>query len=122
MCYLPVDDAVALMPKAPSPSPVKNLTYIYEENLSRETEFGGSEFGGYPTLAHRADSYDIRESMNVHCGYALFSSLNFLLQIFPSYLFVLEFFLIIIMFNTLTGVFLRSHVFLWFHCGICICS
>lgn len=69
VCYLPVEDAVALMPKVPSPSPVKNLTYIYEENLSRDTEFGGSEFGGYPTLAHRADSYDIRESMNVHCGF-----------------------------------------------------
>lgn len=68
-----MEEAVALMPKVPSPSPVlKNLTYIYEENLSRETEFGGSEFGGYPTLAQRNDSYDIRESMSVHCGYVLF--------------------------------------------------
>lgn len=57
------------MPKVPSYSPVlQNLTYIYEENLSRETEFGGSEFGGYPTLKQRSDSYDIRESMSVHCG------------------------------------------------------
>ncbi|XP_062096141.1 probable hexosyltransferase MUCI70 [Humulus lupulus] len=70
VCYLPVEEAVALMPKVPSPSPVlKNLTYIYEENLSRETEFGGSEFGGYPTLAQRTDSYDIRESMSMHCGF-----------------------------------------------------
>lgn len=61
------------MPKVPSFSPVlKNLTYIYEENLSRETEFGGSDFGGYPTLSQRTDSYDIRESMSVHCGYVLF--------------------------------------------------
>ncbi|KAL6197162.1 hypothetical protein ACLB2K_032774 [Fragaria x ananassa] len=70
VCYLPVEEAIALMPKVPSFSPVlKNLTYIYEENLSRETEFGGSDFGGYPTLKQRSDSYDIRESMSVHCGF-----------------------------------------------------
>ncbi|KAM1235525.1 hypothetical protein ACFX13_005058 [Malus domestica] len=70
VCYLPVEEAIALMPKVPSYSPVlKNLTYIYEENLSRKTEFGGSEFGGYPTLKQRSDSYDIRESMSVHCGF-----------------------------------------------------
>ncbi|MBA0587467.1 hypothetical protein Gorai_000595, partial [Gossypium raimondii] len=58
------------MPKVPSFSPViKNLTYIFEENLNRETEFGGSDFGGYPTLKQRNDSYDIRESMNMHCGF-----------------------------------------------------
>ncbi|XWS18397.1 hypothetical protein CRYUN_Cryun32bG0040100 [Craigia yunnanensis] len=68
--YLPVEEAVALMPKVPSFSPVlKNLTYIYDENLNKETEFGGSDFGGYPTLKQRDDSYDIRESMNVHCGF-----------------------------------------------------
>ncbi|KAM1045808.1 hypothetical protein FF1_036711 [Malus domestica] len=70
VCYLPVEEAIALMPKVPSYSPVlKNLTYIYEENLSRDTEFGGSDFGGYPTLKQRNDSYDIRESMSVHCGF-----------------------------------------------------
>ncbi|XP_061375593.1 probable hexosyltransferase MUCI70 [Gastrolobium bilobum] len=70
VCYLPVNEAIALMPKFPSPSPVlKNLTFIYEENLSRDGEFGGSDFGGYPTLRQRNDSFDIRESMNVHCGF-----------------------------------------------------
>ncbi|KAF5728682.1 F3H9.11 protein isoform 1 [Tripterygium wilfordii] len=70
VCYLPVDEAIALMPEASSFSPVlKNLTYIYEEKLNRETEFGGSEFGGYPSLSQRSDSYDIRESMSVHCGF-----------------------------------------------------
>lgn len=69
VCYLPVEEAIALMPNSPSFSPVlKQLTYIHEENLSR-SEFGGSEFGGYPSLLQRNDSYDIRESMNVHCGY-----------------------------------------------------
>ncbi|XP_058763568.1 probable hexosyltransferase MUCI70 [Vicia villosa] len=70
VCYLPVDEAIGLMPEYPSPSPVlKNLTFIYEENLSRDGEFGGSDFGGYPTLAQRNDSFDIRESMCVHCGF-----------------------------------------------------
>ncbi|CAA0825285.1 Protein of unknown function (DUF616 [Striga hermonthica] len=69
VCYLPVEDAVALMPNASSFSPVlKNLTYIHEETLTK-SEFGGSEFGGYPSLEMRNDSYDIRESMSVHCGF-----------------------------------------------------
>ncbi|KAK7327875.1 hypothetical protein VNO77_21968 [Canavalia gladiata] len=70
VCYLPVDEAIALMPKFPSPSPVLgNLTYMYEETLSRDGEFGGSDFGGYPTLRQRNESFDIRESMRVHCGF-----------------------------------------------------
>lgn len=72
VCYLPVDEAIGLMPKFPSPSPVlKNLTFTYEEKekLSRDGEFGGSDFGGYPTLRQRNDSFDIRESMCVHCGF-----------------------------------------------------
>ncbi|XP_057463714.1 probable hexosyltransferase MUCI70 isoform X2 [Actinidia eriantha] len=69
VCYLPVEEAIALMPNSPSFSPVlKQLTYIHEENLSR-SEFGGSEFGGYPSLMQRNDAYDIRESMSVHCGF-----------------------------------------------------
>ncbi|KAL0407373.1 UNVERIFIED_CONTAM: hypothetical protein Slati_4051200 [Sesamum latifolium] len=68
VCYLPLEDAVALMPNAPSFSPVlKDLTYVHEEKLSK-SEFGGSDFGGYPSLKQRSDSYDIRESMSVHCG------------------------------------------------------
>ncbi|KAH1054961.1 hypothetical protein J1N35_033026 [Gossypium stocksii] len=69
VCYIPLEDAIALMPRIPSFSPVVNLTYVYEENLNKETEFGGSDFGGYPTLKQRDDSYDIRESMNLHCGF-----------------------------------------------------
>ncbi|GFQ07121.1 hypothetical protein PHJA_002856200 [Phtheirospermum japonicum] len=69
VCYLPLEDAIARMPNAPSFSPVlKNLTYIHEESLTK-SEFGGSEFGGYPSLRLRSDSYDIRESMSVHCGF-----------------------------------------------------
>ncbi|KAL0305735.1 UNVERIFIED_CONTAM: hypothetical protein Sradi_5990800 [Sesamum radiatum] len=69
VCYLPLEDAIALMPNAPSFSPVlRNLEYIHEDNLTK-SEFGGSEFGGYPSLRQRNDSYDIRESMSVHCGF-----------------------------------------------------
>ncbi|KNA09280.1 hypothetical protein SOVF_155140 [Spinacia oleracea] len=68
VCYLDQKQAIGLMPDAPSFSPVHNLTYVYEE-VSSKTEFGGSEFGGYPSLKQRDDSYDIRESMNVHCGF-----------------------------------------------------
>lgn len=77
MCYLPIEDAIALMPKAPSFSPVlKNLAYIHEESWTK-SEFGGSDFGGYPSLGQRNDSYDITESMSMHCGYdsCLLSSL-----------------------------------------------
>ncbi|KAF1861995.1 hypothetical protein Lal_00026499 [Lupinus albus] len=70
VCYLPVEEAIERMPKFPSPSPVlNNLTFIHEENLSRDGEFGGSEFGGFPTLKQRNDSYNIQESMSVHCGF-----------------------------------------------------
>ncbi|XP_071714578.1 probable hexosyltransferase MUCI70 isoform X2 [Rutidosis leptorrhynchoides] len=68
VCYLPVKDAISLMPKWPSYSPVlHNLTYIHDESLIK-SEFGGSDFGGYPTLKQRFESYDIKESMTVHCG------------------------------------------------------
>ncbi|KAF3649100.1 putative L-type lectin-domain containing receptor kinase VII.1-like isoform 1 [Capsicum annuum] len=64
VCYLPIEQAIALMPDAPSSSPgVSNLTYIREENS------GKPEFGGYPSLMQRNDSYEIRESMSVHCGF-----------------------------------------------------
>ncbi|KAK2436695.1 putative hexosyltransferase MUCI70 [Trifolium repens] len=70
VCYIPVEEAIARMPTLPSPSPVlQNLKYVYEENLSRGAEFGGSEFGGYPTLKQRNESFDVQESMSVHCGF-----------------------------------------------------
>lgn len=78
-----MEEAAALMPAVPSFSPVlKNLTYIYEETLNRETEFGGSDFGGYPTLDQRSDSYDIRESMSMHCGYGFSTFLLYLISMF----------------------------------------
>lgn len=65
-----MEEAIAVMPKSPLPSPIlNNLTYISEEYLTKGDSFGGSDFGGYPSLEQRADSYDIRESMSVHCGY-----------------------------------------------------
>ncbi|XP_077229428.1 tRNA (met) cytidine acetyltransferase, putative (DUF616) isoform X2 [Tasmannia lanceolata] len=70
VCYLPVEQAVALMPTVSSLSPVlKNLTYVSEENPIPTEPYGGSAFGGYPSLKQRNDSFDIKESMNVYCGF-----------------------------------------------------
>ncbi|XP_068311302.1 probable hexosyltransferase MUCI70 [Pyrus communis] len=70
VCYLPVEQAIASMPSYPSESPVlHNLTYVYDENPTRVEPHRGSEFGGFPTLKQRNDSYDIKESMMVHCGF-----------------------------------------------------
>ncbi|RID66947.1 hypothetical protein BRARA_D02055 [Brassica rapa] len=70
VCYLPLEEAIALMPSSPSFSPIlKNLTYIHEKPLNRKTEFGGSDFGGYPTLKQRRRSFNIKGSMSVHCGF-----------------------------------------------------
>ncbi|KAK6917565.1 Protein of unknown function DUF616, partial [Dillenia turbinata] len=69
VCYLSAEEAIAHMPKDPSPSPVlKNLNYVYEENINQTESFGGSAFGGYPSLKQRNESYDIKDSMTVHCG------------------------------------------------------
>ncbi|KAI3857980.1 hypothetical protein MKW92_008283 [Papaver armeniacum] len=71
VCYLPVEQAIASMPSVPSSSPVQNLTYVYEEKPISTEPFpsGGSEFGGFPSLQQRTDSFEIKESMNVHCGF-----------------------------------------------------
>ncbi|KAH0930273.1 hypothetical protein HID58_016000 [Brassica napus] len=70
VCYLPLEEAIALMPSSSSFSPIlKNLTYIHEKPLNRKTEFGGSDFGGYPTLKQRRRSFNIKGSMSVHCGF-----------------------------------------------------
>ena len=34
-----------------------------------KNKWSGSDFGGFPTLRQRNESFDIRESMSVHCGY-----------------------------------------------------
>ena len=91
-----MEEAIALMPRLPSPSPVKNLTYIYEEPLSRNGEFGGSDFGGYPTLKQRNESHTVRESMSVHCGYVFgycwmfLSHLPVLKSVYNLYLLIIK--------------------------------
>lgn len=70
VCYLPVDQAIARMPSYPTKSPVlDSLNYVQEENPTKTEPHGGSDFGGYPSLKQRNDSFDIKESMNVHCGF-----------------------------------------------------
>lgn len=70
VCYVPVEQAIALMPKIPSPSPVlRRLTYFSEEFPLKTQPKGGSDFGGYPSLKQRNESFEIKESMTVHCGF-----------------------------------------------------
>ncbi|XP_062170057.1 probable hexosyltransferase MUCI70 isoform X2 [Alnus glutinosa] len=70
VCYLPVEQAIASMPSSPSASPVlRNLTYVHDDNPIKTETHGGSDFGGYPSLKQRNDSFDIKESMAVHCGF-----------------------------------------------------
>ncbi|KAE8125814.1 hypothetical protein FH972_020585 [Carpinus fangiana] len=70
VCYLPVEQAIASMPSSPSISPVlRNLTYAHDDNPIKTETHGGSDFGGYPSLKQRNDSFDIKESMAVHCGF-----------------------------------------------------
>lgn len=70
VCYLPVDQAIASMPSSPSASSVlRNLTYVHDENPIKREPHGGSDFGGYPSLKQRNESFDIKESMTVHCGF-----------------------------------------------------
>uniref|UniRef100_A0A7C9EV00 TOD1/MUCI70 glycosyltransferase-like domain-containing protein n=1 Tax=Opuntia streptacantha TaxID=393608 RepID=A0A7C9EV00_OPUST len=70
VCYLPVEWAVASMPTSPSLSPVlRNLSYVHEQSPTKTERHGGSDFGGYPSLKQRNDSFDIKESMTVHCGF-----------------------------------------------------
>ncbi|RLN28519.1 hypothetical protein C2845_PM05G31240 [Panicum miliaceum] len=70
VCYVSVDQAFALMPLEASPSPVlKNLNYISEDGIVANLSSQGSGFGGHPSLEQRNKSFDISESMTVHCGF-----------------------------------------------------
>lgn len=72
VCYVPVDQALALMPAAPTTSPIlQTLNYLSEDNLVLNESNSGSLFGGYPSLEQRDMSFDIKDSMTVHCGYVL---------------------------------------------------
>lgn len=70
VCYLPVEQALALMPRAPTASPIlQSLNYLSEDHLVLKESSSGSLFGGYPSLEQRDMSYDIKDSMTVHCGF-----------------------------------------------------
>nr|GEU82314.1 inner membrane protein OxaA [Tanacetum cinerariifolium] len=64
------EEAMASMPNSPSPSPVLHyLSYFHEETSTNTEPHEGFDFGGYPSLKQRNESFDIKESMTVHCGY-----------------------------------------------------
>jgi hypothetical protein len=57
------------MPLQASPSPVvKNLNYVSEDGVTANLSNLGSGFGGHPSLEQRNKSFNINESMTVHCG------------------------------------------------------
>lgn len=61
---------MALMPTSPSISPVlKELYYFSEENSDMDDLNEGSLFSGHPSLQQRKESFNIKDSMTVHCGY-----------------------------------------------------
>ncbi|KAF6150222.1 hypothetical protein GIB67_000096 [Kingdonia uniflora] len=58
------------MPRTPSSSSViTDLTYVHEENPVKTEPLGGSDFGGYPSLERRNNSFDIKEQMNAYYGF-----------------------------------------------------
>lgn len=58
------------MPSSPSASPVlQRLTYFHEESSTKTEPHEGSDFGGYPSIKQRNESFVIKKSMTVHCGY-----------------------------------------------------
>ncbi|KAJ4832697.1 hypothetical protein Tsubulata_010108 [Turnera subulata] len=70
VCYIPPEQARARMPCLPSVSPVlRDLSYVVDKYPVKTEQHGGSDFGGYPSLKQRNDSYNIQESMQVHCGF-----------------------------------------------------
>lgn len=78
VCYVPVEQAIASMPSSPAISPVlRNLTYVHDEIPVKSEQHGGSDFGGYPSLTERDGSFDIKESMRVHCGWVVLLLLSF---------------------------------------------
>ncbi|KAF5960217.1 hypothetical protein HYC85_001426 [Camellia sinensis] len=70
VCYLPVEQAIGRMPRSPSVSAViHHLNYFREENPIKTEPHGRYEFGGFPSLKQRNESFNIKESMTVHCGF-----------------------------------------------------
>ncbi|XP_028118994.1 uncharacterized protein LOC114316533 isoform X3 [Camellia sinensis] len=70
VCYLPVEQAIARMPRSPSVSAViHHLNYFREENPIKTEPHGRYEFGRFPSLKQRNESFNIKESMTVHCGF-----------------------------------------------------
>ncbi|VAH21649.1 hypothetical protein VPH35_010544 [Triticum aestivum] len=70
VCYVSVDQAFALIPLQASPSPVlENLDYALEDSVTANFSNPGSAFGGHLSLEQRNKSFDITNSMTVHCGF-----------------------------------------------------
>ncbi|KAG6511800.1 hypothetical protein ZIOFF_029877 [Zingiber officinale] len=61
---------VFVIPPSPLAFPIlKNLRYVLEDDLIANESNSGSIFGGHPSLQERTESFNIKESMRVHCGF-----------------------------------------------------
>ena len=73
VCYLSEEDAISQIPPPGTyASPVLNqLRYVSHPDAAKRPLHNapGSAFGGYPSLQDRAESFDVREEMTVHCGF-----------------------------------------------------
>ncbi|KAJ7190051.1 hypothetical protein O6H91_Y528900 [Diphasiastrum complanatum] len=73
VCYLPVKEALREMPvsKFVAPYILKDLSYVHQQDAMEGFGLvGGTDFGGHQTMEEREKSFQIRESMHIHCGFA----------------------------------------------------
>ncbi|KAJ7524008.1 hypothetical protein O6H91_18G073000 [Diphasiastrum complanatum] len=72
VCYLPVEAALREMaaPKVVASHVLKDLSYVHRQDAIEITKLvGGSDFGGHQTLEEREESFQLRESMHIYCGF-----------------------------------------------------
>eukprot|EP00850_Spirogloea_muscicola_P003194 SM000013S26363 [mRNA] locus=s13:16296:20700:+ [translate_table: standard] len=74
VCYLPLREALELMPPRNQTSSriLKEISFAHAQDTSelRAKSLGKApKFGGHPSWEDRADSFNIREKMHVHCGF-----------------------------------------------------
>lgn len=66
-------------------SVIKELSYAEELPMFPQGEkLLGTEFGGHPTLEDRWKSYQIQESMKIHCGWVIVWQLRWKFRAFEQ--------------------------------------
>ncbi|CAI9764323.1 unnamed protein product [Fraxinus pennsylvanica] len=70
-CPIPVadDPNEIVIPKRKSSDVVQHLSYIMEDNIVRNGSQSPPLFGGHQTWQQRDESYKVKPTMKVHCGF-----------------------------------------------------